>query len=111
MSSRHKCHARVWQVPVPPEMLMCLRHWRRVPRSIQKAVWREYRPGQEITKDPSAAYLEVMEQAIGAVAKWEGRAAPAEARPCDHVYTRKHLYQTHAYCEKCGRQRPNERER
>jgi hypothetical protein len=43
-----------------------------VPRDLQRAVWREYRPGQEITKNPSAAYLEVMQRAIEAVAEAEG---------------------------------------
>ena len=42
---------------------------------------------------------------------WIEVACVKEKAACDHVYTRKHLYQTHAYCEKCGRQRPNERER
>ncbi len=54
-------------------MLMCLAHWRMVPKDIQRAVWLEYRPGQEITKTPTARYLEVMRKAIDAVAKKEGR--------------------------------------
>ena len=39
-----------------------------VPRALQQAVWREYRPGQEIDKMPSEAYLAVRREAIAAVA-------------------------------------------
>lgn len=69
---KHTCHARGCAKEVPPKLLMCIRHWRMVPRDLQKAVWREYRPGQERTKTPTTAYLEVAFQAIEAVAKAEG---------------------------------------
>lgn len=68
---RHTCHARGCQVQVAPRMLMCLPHWRRVPKALQTAVWRHYREGQEISKDPSAAYLEAQRAAIEAVAARE----------------------------------------
>jgi len=42
----HTCHAIGCETPVIPEYLMCLRHWRMVPRKIQLAVYRHYRPGQ-----------------------------------------------------------------
>lgn len=64
----HKCHARGCQREIPPRLLMCLTHWRQVPKPLQAAVWRHYRKGQEITKDPSAAYLEAQRAAIDAVA-------------------------------------------
>jgi hypothetical protein len=67
----HLCHARNCEQPVPPRMLMCARHWRMVPKELQTAVWREYRPGQEISKTPTAAYLAVMVEAIAAVAHAE----------------------------------------
>ena len=63
----HKCHAEGCNVAGPPRLLMCLKHWRMVPRHLQKEVWRYYRPGQEITKDPSPEYLEVMQKAIESV--------------------------------------------
>lgn len=28
-------------------MLMCLRHWKMVPKDLQREVWRTYQPGQE----------------------------------------------------------------
>lgn len=67
----HTCHARGCEKPVPPKMLMCLRHWRMVPRPLQTLVWARYVPGQEITKTPTTAYLDVMKQAIDAVAEKE----------------------------------------
>ena len=69
----HFCHATGCNKPVPSKLLMCLRHWRMVPRDIQRSVWRHYRPGQEIDKCPTHEYLEVMKQAIDAVARVEGR--------------------------------------
>ena len=69
--AKHLCHAKGCQVEVPPKMLMCFRHWRMVPRDLQKLVWSYYRPGQEIDKRPSTEYLEVMEAAIDAVAQKE----------------------------------------
>jgi hypothetical protein len=69
--SEHTCHAKDCGVEVPPKMLMCARHWRMVPKELQQAVWREYRPGQEITKTPSAMYLQVAKEAIEAVARAE----------------------------------------
>jgi hypothetical protein len=42
-----------------------------VPKTLRHAVWRTYRPGQEIDKDPSAAYLESAAAAIEAVAVQE----------------------------------------
>ncbi len=68
----HLCHATKCTVEVPPAMLMCYKHWRRVPKNLQARVWDTYIPGQEITKDPSNEYLEAAQAAIEAVAKKEG---------------------------------------
>lgn len=69
----HKCHAVDCDVEVPPRLLMCLRHWRRVPRHLQSEIWRWYVPGQEIRKNPSREYLRAMVAAINAVAEKEGK--------------------------------------
>jgi len=69
---RHLCHARQCQTAVPPKRLMCLKHWRMVPRALQRRVWALYRPGQEITKTPTPEYLEAARDAVEAVAKAEG---------------------------------------
>lgn len=72
--SRHPCHASGCSMEVPPRMLMCRRHWRMVPRSLQDAVWATYVIGQEARKDPTAEYLEAARAAIDYVADREGRA-------------------------------------
>lgn len=53
-------------------MLMCLKHWRMVPRAVQMQVWRHYRPGQEIDKQASQEYLLVQRAAVWAVFVEEG---------------------------------------
>ena len=68
----HHCHARLCDELVPPELLMCLRHWRTVPRPIQRAVWRAYRVGQCDDKRPSEAWFLAADAAIGYVAMIEG---------------------------------------
>lgn len=68
----HRCHAFGCQVPVDPRYFMCPHHWRRVPRPLKIGIWRHYRPGQEIDKRPSPAYLEAAQAAIVAVADAEG---------------------------------------
>jgi hypothetical protein len=67
----HTCHVRGCKVEVPPEMLMCRKHWRMVPPRIRRAVWRHYRPGQCDDKRPSKAWHEAADAAIAAVAKKE----------------------------------------
>lgn len=64
----HHCHARGCVKEIKPELLMCWKHWCRVPRAIQRAVWRHYRPGQCDDKQPSAEWHQAADAAIGAVA-------------------------------------------
>lgn len=37
----------------------CKEHWFKLPRVLRDAVWKAYRPGQEVTKTPSPEYLAV----------------------------------------------------
>jgi hypothetical protein len=53
-------------------MLMCRKHWFMVPRKIQALVWKHYRPGQEIDKNPSEDYVLVQRSAVWAVFVAEG---------------------------------------
>ena len=69
----HTCHARGCDTPVKPELLMCLPHWRMVPRGIQRVVWSTYRPGQCDDKRPSEAWHQAADAAIGFVARIEGK--------------------------------------
>jgi hypothetical protein len=68
---RHTCHAKSCTVEVPPAMFMCKPHWYRLPRTMRRAVWVAYVPGQEVRKDPSAHYLQVARTAIDYLARLE----------------------------------------
>jgi hypothetical protein len=68
----HLCHAWGCQVAVPPKMFMCRRHWFALPKRMRDAIWAEYRLGQEIRKDPTAAYLAVTDECIRWLAEKEG---------------------------------------
>lgn len=74
----HRCHAEGCDVLVPPRLLMCLKHWRMVPKALQARVWATYRPGQEIDKRVTEAYLVAQAAAIEAVAESEGRREPTQ---------------------------------
>lgn len=69
----HTCHATGCTTEVPERYLMCRRHWWMVPRGMQQRLWQVYRPGQEITKDPSPEYLDVAMEIIHYVSRKEGR--------------------------------------
>lgn len=73
--SRHTCHARNCTTGVPPKMLMCRPHWFMVPRAMQARIWATYRPGQEVTKDPSPEYLDAAMEAVNYVAALEAKAS------------------------------------
>ena len=61
----HLCHAVGCPATVPPKMFMCRRHWFALPAPIRAAIWKEYRPGQELDKTPSLRYMAVQRWAIG----------------------------------------------
>jgi len=62
----HHCHWPGCRLRVPPKMWGCKAHWFRLPKPLRDRIWATYVPGQEITKTPSAAYL----QAAGDVERW-----------------------------------------
>lgn len=72
--SEHRCHARGCTTPVPPEMLMCKKHWYMVPLPIRRRVWNAYRPGQCDDKRPSQRWHEAATDAIRAVFEKETKA-------------------------------------
>jgi hypothetical protein len=74
-SQTHHCHANGCNEVVDPKFLMCRKHWFMVPQKNKLAVYRHYRKGQEIDKNPTAAYLEAAQAAIDAVARKEERKA------------------------------------
>lgn len=75
----HHCHAIGCEAVIPASYLMCRFHWFQVPRRIRDAVWAAYRPGQEVTLDPSPEWLKAAEEARQWVAVREGRRPMAAA--------------------------------
>lgn len=71
--SKHTCHARGCNTPVPPRLFMCLRHWKMVPELLKRRLLACYVPGQEVRKDPTDAYLRVAMEALDAVAEKEAK--------------------------------------
>lgn len=72
----HTCHALGCSVDVPEHIFACKQHWYMVPKPLRDAIWRTYRRGQEVTKNPSKAYVAAATAAIAAVAlkEQEGKA-------------------------------------
>lgn len=62
----HTCHWPNCNVPVPPAMWGCKRHWFTLPKPLRDRIWATYKPGQEISKTPSSEYLD----AAAAVQSW-----------------------------------------
>lgn len=54
-----------------PDLFMCYPHWIQVPADLRRLIWRHYRRGQEVDKNPSAEYLEVTRRAQEAVEQKE----------------------------------------
>lgn len=71
----HRCHAKYCMTPVKPELLMCSRHWRALPKHLQTAVWDTYRPGQCDDKNPSSAWHKAADAAIQFIANLERTSA------------------------------------
>lgn len=64
----HSCHAHGCLKLVPPKRFVCPGHWRKLSQPLKTAIWREYKPGQEDRKDPTARYLCVQQRAIAELA-------------------------------------------
>ncbi len=80
--NQHTCHAHGCTTQVPPKMFMCKTHWYTLRKPMRDAIWREYRPGQERDKAPSASYMAVQRRAVGEVAfKPNDEAAATIAAP------------------------------
>lgn len=79
----HHCHAIGCTKSVPPKLLMCAPHWRAVPGALQRMIWKTYRTGQEVTKDPSPAYLLAQSHVVATVALHAGVFSSDDAR--EHV--------------------------
>lgn len=60
---KHHCHWPGCNTEVPPKLWGCREHWFQLPQSIRARIWATYRPGQEIAKNPSEAYLDAADAA------------------------------------------------
>lgn len=76
----HTCHAIGCTARVPPRLLMCATHWKRVPKELQQRILATYVPGQEQRKDPTDAYMEAQRAAVQAVAEKEGKLTGTSAK-------------------------------
>ena len=56
---QHMCHWPGCTKVVAPNLWGCKRHWLLLPKSLRNKIWASYRPGQEVDKQPSKAYLDV----------------------------------------------------
>lgn len=63
----HECHATGCHAKVPPERLMCWKHWNLVPRDLQREVWLNYRRGQCFDLQVTGEYLQAAQRAVQAV--------------------------------------------
>lgn len=77
----HLCHWPGCGKPVPPKLWGCKPHWFSLPKRLRDYIWETYVPGQEITKTPSAAYLDAAKQ----VQTWIAAKAFAEKRMAELV--------------------------
>lgn len=74
----HTCHWPGCAKEVPPKLWGCKAHWYALPADLRRRIWATYRPGQEVTKTPSPAYLD----AARAVQAWiEANHKPTPPKP------------------------------
>lgn len=78
----HHCHAPCCSVPVPPEMLMCKKHWFSLPRSMRNRVWATYRKGQCEDWQITHEYACAARAAVRHVGEIEGRSEEEIANAC-----------------------------
>lgn len=78
MMRRHECHAEGCHTPCHPSRLMCLPHWKAVPKDLQDRVLKTYQAGQEAGQStPSQAWHLAADAAIISVALQERRPSRA----------------------------------
>jgi hypothetical protein len=57
----HSCHWPGCKAQCKPAFWGCRVHWYTLPADLRAKVWREYKPGQEVTMTPSREYLKAAE--------------------------------------------------
>ncbi len=78
----HRCHVPTCQTKCKPEWLMCWSHWKKVPKRLQKEVWKHYVPGQcDLDPMPTAAWHAAADAAIDYVVQLERKnSGPRQTR-------------------------------
>lgn len=71
MANTHTCHWPGCGKIVEPKLWGCKHHWFKLPPYLRREIWRTYRPGQEITKTPSAEYIVVAKKIQEWIAAYE----------------------------------------
>jgi hypothetical protein len=71
----HTCHWPNCGMHVPPKMFMCRRHWLILPADLRQRIWTNYQPGQEVTKRPSAEYIEAVKDVQQFIEQRKAKAA------------------------------------
>lgn len=56
---KHHCHWPGCETLVPPALWGCKKHWFMLPIRLRSAIWRTFKPGQEVTMTPSREYMVV----------------------------------------------------
>lgn len=72
----HTCHAFDCPVRTKPELFMCLRHWRMLPKLYQRGIWTSYRPGQCDDWAITQVYADRAKACVRLVADKEGKTIP-----------------------------------
>lgn len=73
----HHCHWPGCDSQVPPAKWGCTAHWFALPKGIRSAIWKAYRPGQELTQTPSRAYMDAAKAAQEWIAQQARNEPPA----------------------------------
>lgn len=76
----HHCIMSNCAQEIPANRLMCRPHWKMVPQELQRAVWKHYRPGQEVDRNLSCDYMIAAKRAIEAVVEFEAQQLAAKGQ-------------------------------
>ena len=72
----HTCHAYDCNKATKPEMFMCLKHWRMLPRLYKRGIWESYRPGQCDDWNITDIYAKRAKVCIQYIAEKENKTIP-----------------------------------
>jgi hypothetical protein len=61
---KHACHCPHCNKTVAPKFFGCGPCWFSLPKPMRDAIWASYRPGQEVSKNPSHEYLAAAQAAV-----------------------------------------------